>query len=410
MVLWLAGLAAPSCAVDLASYYTAEPDRRIRELPADVASGIFSAPEVFVKPLVDALTKGVTDELLKAKILHDWIAVNIQYDKTRQSHDYAWTTTLRSRTAVCGGYAKLMSKLCEEAGVECQLITGKARGSPYGEPESHAWNAVRVDGVWHLVDVTWSSGDPAASYAESTYRGDFLYLAPEAFIYTHLPDDERWQLIGTPRNEAQWNQLPHLYAKFFRHGLSLTAPLTRSTRTGARVQFSLESDAGITLMAHVAPKGAKKSDIPRRAIVSREENGYRVLASFPSAGSWVVSIYCKAPGDTRESLEMVGLLEFESSAGDPLSFPRIDPPYADLQARLDWPLSGRLEPGLHELQIRIKERGNVWVVVGNKEKRLQPLDTDPTVYRTTVKVTSPGQEVLVVDRSTNHIVLQYGDH
>ncbi len=54
---------------------------------------------------------------------------------------------------VCQGYASLFYRLCLEAGVEARVVTGT------GDGEAHAWNIVKLDGLYYLVDVTWDDGD-----------------------------------------------------------------------------------------------------------------------------------------------------------------------------------------------------------------------------------------------------------
>lgn len=50
------------------------------------------------------------------------------------------------------------------AGVQCMTVPGYSKGFGYQTGQSfsgefdHAWNAVYLDGRWHLVDSTWGSG------------------------------------------------------------------------------------------------------------------------------------------------------------------------------------------------------------------------------------------------------------
>lgn len=55
---------------------------------------------------------------------------------------------------VCEGYAHAFQLLCEAAGIDCVCILGDATSN--GETEGHMWNAVRIDGIWYYVDVTWN--------------------------------------------------------------------------------------------------------------------------------------------------------------------------------------------------------------------------------------------------------------
>lgn len=55
--------------------------------------------------------------------------------------------------SVCDGISKTYSLLCNMLGIDCIRVVGQA-----GVDESwggHAWNKVKVDGQWYIVDATW---------------------------------------------------------------------------------------------------------------------------------------------------------------------------------------------------------------------------------------------------------------
>ncbi len=92
---------------------------------------------------------------------------------------------------VCEAYAKSFAYFCVLNGIEC------AMGSGFGGGEAHAWNYVKVDGVWYGADITWTdnSVDEVVfdkfglsgaslnkdhfSHQSTTPNGDFVYKAPE---------------------------------------------------------------------------------------------------------------------------------------------------------------------------------------------------------------------------------------
>jgi transglutaminase/protease-like cytokinesis protein 3 len=119
--------------------------------------------------------------------------------------------------SVCAGYADLFCQMCDCAGVPVRKISGIAKGYGYqvdGRIESkpnHDWNAVRIGGTWYLVDATWDSGhiDDSRSFRKE-YRTDYLFLAPEAFIYTHFPLGESDQLLSRPISMDEFARMPWL--------------------------------------------------------------------------------------------------------------------------------------------------------------------------------------------------------
>ena len=82
------------------------------------------------------------------------------YDELRgRSHSSAGAFT--SGKAVCDGYAAMFQALATKAGLQSVMVLGRTRG------QAHAWNVVKVDGKWKLVDSTWNdsgSGTPADEY------------------------------------------------------------------------------------------------------------------------------------------------------------------------------------------------------------------------------------------------------
>ena len=56
---------------------------------------------------------------------------------------------LLNKTGVCSSYAGAFKLLAEEAGLECIVVTGYLEGDL-----PHAWNKVKIDGAWNIVDTT----------------------------------------------------------------------------------------------------------------------------------------------------------------------------------------------------------------------------------------------------------------
>ncbi|GEM_PF-798146 len=97
-------------------------------------------------------------EFEKEKVLHDYIVSNTRYDRENLQNntllDEAFEEygCLVSGVAVCEGYARGMKLLCDLAGIECLVVTGwEAEGS---NPDSHAWNIVKIDGKYYHLDTT----------------------------------------------------------------------------------------------------------------------------------------------------------------------------------------------------------------------------------------------------------------
>lgn len=89
------------------------------------------------------------------KIIHDYLVDNIEYDKNSKSiGKYTIYGALVDKKCVCEGYARSFKYLADSAGINCVLMQGKATNSD-GTTENHAWNAVKLNGTWYLIDATW---------------------------------------------------------------------------------------------------------------------------------------------------------------------------------------------------------------------------------------------------------------
>lgn len=103
----------------------------------------------------------------KLKYFHDYLVVNCESD----SEDIYGNTiygALVKKKALCEGYAKSFSYLCNKAGIENIIVTGST-------DTAHMWNMVKIDGNWYHIDVTWDK--PEGSLAE---------LYPDLVLYQYF--------------------------------------------------------------------------------------------------------------------------------------------------------------------------------------------------------------------------------
>ena len=115
-----------------------------------------------VKRVVASVVKPGMSDREKVKALNDYVVDRTVYNYTayqriddpssvRQFRN-SWTPSgvLFDKSAVCGGYAEAFKVLADAAGLESVYVTGTVNGN------GHAWNKVKVDGKWRIVDTTWN--------------------------------------------------------------------------------------------------------------------------------------------------------------------------------------------------------------------------------------------------------------
>ncbi len=100
-----------------------------------------------VNQIVSSCIKPGMSDYARAKVLHDWLIFNADYDHTYTNRGA--DGVLLKGTGVCDSYARAYQLLLSAAGIESTIVTG------YGGIEPHAWNLVKLGGSWYHVDCTW---------------------------------------------------------------------------------------------------------------------------------------------------------------------------------------------------------------------------------------------------------------
>ena len=144
-----------------------EKDKSIKEALKYTAS-IQSNSDSIIS-IAEQLTADKTTDYEKVLALHDWICSYMYYDIDSLASDeappYYATDIVKSRKAVCLGFATLMASLCRSIDIPCNVVSGYALGvgndtawtdiSIATDEQNHAWNEVYIDGRWMIVDATW---------------------------------------------------------------------------------------------------------------------------------------------------------------------------------------------------------------------------------------------------------------
>lgn len=102
------------------------------------------------------------DDVEKAMVLHDYIAINTSYrDQASDSSRLNETGVFINHKANCQGYSVAYGLLLNKAGIDVQYVSSSAMG--------HMWNLVKINNAWYNVDVTWD--DPVDTYSGNDQYG-----------------------------------------------------------------------------------------------------------------------------------------------------------------------------------------------------------------------------------------------
>ncbi|HOP68537.1 MAG: transglutaminase domain-containing protein [Dethiobacteria bacterium] len=142
-----------------------------------------------VKELAREITQGLESDYDKMAAIYDWVTHNIAYDLQKMENPQAYGSgaeyVLRTGKGICHDYAELVRELCKAVGLEATYESGVVYPEP-GKEERHAWNHVRVDGIWYGLDATWGAGFVIQEEQKFYQKPRRIYLTtPEELFRLH---------------------------------------------------------------------------------------------------------------------------------------------------------------------------------------------------------------------------------
>lgn len=152
-------------------------------------SNVFASANDDAYPAVSAIVKSAVDkcsadtdgsDYARALWLHDWTLDQLEYD-----HNLNWCSAesgLTRRQGTCESYQRIYSKLLDAAGIANGRITGNG----------HTWNAVKIDGKWCQMDLTWD--DTCDNwYGDLDQRHLYFGLTDELMAIAHSDHTANYQ-------------------------------------------------------------------------------------------------------------------------------------------------------------------------------------------------------------------------
>jgi hypothetical protein len=344
------------------------------------ALNVPSSAEATVESLAAYLIEPAKNDREKARAIFRWITENIDYNVevffgggtgAINSED-----VLKSRNSVCYGYSDLFLSLAGEAGLQAVRISGYGKGYGYAPgknfrgPANHAWNAVKINCSWYLVDCTWGAGYVSGEGKYMRKFDDRYFMTPPTqFIFSHFPEDACWQLLDEPLSKGKFEKLVYLESDFFNLGLNLVQR-NGTISADKQINVSIFAPEDILMMAKLEyADGAAAGD--GYTFCQRDGGRYDIYAQFPAAGSYILKAYAKRMDDSGK---YDSVLEYgiNASSGGGAGFPMTFETFSETGAYLFGPLEGRLEAGSSYLfLIRVPGAKSVSVVCGEEWTNLE---------------------------------------
>jgi hypothetical protein len=342
-------------------------DSHARAAPSSAATS--------VKALAGYLSESAQTDRDKARAIFTWIGHNIAYDMSRFGAAPDAEEVLETRRAVCAGYAVLFKALADAAGLEAVVINGDAKG--VGPPAAidadgllnHDWNAVRIDGQWHLLDGTWGAGriDEYGRFIRD-FCDHYFFTSPEVFVYDHLPGDDRWQLLPTALSREAFIAQARVQPAFFRHRLRLL-----SHRLGR-----MEAQGGLTVKVGAADDTIVVASLHQNGAMleegytfaQREPDGFSIHLLLPREGDYLLRLYARARNSVQAEYDSAIEYKIHNTRPGSGRFPKMYGSFQERECYLAEPFAGALAVGPTKFSICVPGAEDVVVGVNGLPQKL----------------------------------------
>ncbi|HSN30165.1 MAG TPA: transglutaminase domain-containing protein [Kofleriaceae bacterium] len=261
------------------------------------------------------------DPRARTKAIHDYVVLRLTYDEATfhaiidhsgEPAPQDAESVFAARTGVCEGYARLMVALGKASDVEIAYVAGSIRDAQRRvadgdeatvkaalEGYGHAWNAVKLDGRWELIDATWDDPTGGAPRLRSTY----LFVPPRLMLLNHLPDSPAWQLVDHPMSPGEFVRQPMMSPDIGRYGLTLLDPTRAQVSVAGEIAITLDNPQKAAVMADVRLDGSRgEGKSCEVASVDRRTLVHCKLGD----GAYEIELFAGEPGAMQ--LEYVGSL------------------------------------------------------------------------------------------------------
>lgn len=173
--------------------------------------------------LAEKINKDFIDDVSKVRAAFRWLTYNIRYDleeyyqpkkviefrfsteqerleKLQTIKDKIVREAFLTKMGVCEEYAQSFKKIADLLGIEAEVIKGYVRSTSNDigripRTTNHAWNAVKLDNKWIILDATWAAGYLYNGRWIKDFNEYFFDVDKKKIAKTHYPDSRKWKLL-----------------------------------------------------------------------------------------------------------------------------------------------------------------------------------------------------------------------
>ncbi|WP_175454828.1 transglutaminase domain-containing protein [Lutibacter oricola] len=275
--------------------------------------------------LTEFAEKNLNDKEQLARFFYYWIGSNIKYDNELYqkiingtiNNDNFWESqeeykVYDNRKGVCAGYAKLYQWFLDWVDIESVVISGHIRDErnhyinlELDDNYRHAWNAIKINEKWLLVDSTWGTS------LDSITADYYFNIDPKKAIITHYPSETKWQLLEKPLTLEEYNKSKFIKPIWFKVGYSDNPNLKRDNKY---YYFVFKNNPNKEWIVNLSYSGDNKNFKKIKGLQKIEQDGYTYLRFYksliPKKAFFKVNLY-KSNNETSVDLAYKDVINFK---------------------------------------------------------------------------------------------------
>ncbi|RXN35177.1 kyphoscoliosis peptidase-like protein [Labeo rohita] len=279
-----------------------------------------------VQAITKTITGGAISDLDKLRAIWIWLCHYIEYDVKGylglSKMVCSPEQVILTGRAVCSGYSSVCLQMCREAGIECREVSGHSKGAAYQLGQSyrnndsdHSWNAVFLDGQWHLLDACWGAGyvDTDKQVFIKRYKEFYFLTDPEDFIDSHYPEEDEWQLLESPIGIEEFEKRVLKKPDFYTLNLTLIHPkhsLIVTENGEATVSMSFPQLVHFTYQISQL-SGKKPQELSKSmGFLTSTQNSMKLRIMPPKPGMYELELFART-GNTSEIFNWICSFQLE---------------------------------------------------------------------------------------------------
>jgi transglutaminase-like putative cysteine protease len=184
-----------------------------------------------IESLSNYLKTDTKSDLERARAIFVWLTENINYDDESYNSggngDNSAEAVLSTKIAFCEGFSNLFLALGRNMGLEIEKVHGYAKG--YGDTPGmkfrdtdHAWNIIKINGVWRVFDATWGQGSGETVNGKLRSKKEFkeywFNVDPFEAIFSHFPQDRKYAFVQPMLSLSGFEKFPSIDVAYFEMG------------------------------------------------------------------------------------------------------------------------------------------------------------------------------------------------